>query len=393
MSVERWGWLSIGVNVLLIGLHAIVAAASGSLAVAAELTHNAVDLVTAVAVLAGLRIATRKSRVFPYGLYKVENLVAAGLAIMVFVSAWEIARQAVWATVVPVRVDAWMLGLLLVTGGIPLVFAHFELRAGKAAHSPALIADAREYQVHVYTTGLAFAALLAQALSFPLDRIAALLIVAAVVRTGWGLLRDAMRVLLDASVDAKTLDAVRERILADPAVAELQWMTGRNAGRFCFVEAGVALRVAETRKAESVVQRIETAVRGAVPQMERVLLHVEAPATPVLRYAVPLSDLSGTLSDHFGEAPWFALVSQRRSDCAVEETRVIANPHVDVPRAKGIRVAEWLVASKVDVVVSREVLDGKGPMYVLRDGGVELRVTAGRVLADVLAEFEEAHQR
>jgi cation diffusion facilitator family transporter len=393
MSVERWGWLSIGVNVLLIGLHAIVAAASGSLAVTAELTHNVVDLLTAVAVLAGLRIAARKSRAFPYGLYKVENVVAAGLAIMVFVSAWEIARHAVWAPVVPVRVDVWMLGLLLVTGVIPLVFAHFELRAGKAARSPALIADAREYQVHVYTTGLAFAALLAQALSFPLDRIAALLIVAAVLRTGWGLLRDAMRVLLDASVDAKTLDVVRERILADPAVAEIRWMTGRNAGQFCFVEVGVALRVAETGKVESVVQRIETAVRGAVPQMERVLLHVEAPASPVLRYAVPLSDISGTVSDHFGEAPWFAFVSLRRAEHTLEETRVIANPHVDAPRAKGIRVAEWLIASKVDVVVSREDLGGKGPTYVLRDGGVELRMTAGRTLPDVLAEFEEAHQR
>jgi predicted Fe-Mo cluster-binding NifX family protein len=170
-------------------------------------------------------------------------------------------------------------------------------------------------------------------------------------------------------------------------------MTGRNAGRFCFVEVGVALRVAETRKAESAVHRIETAVRREVPQMERVLLHVEAPTSPVLRYAVPLNDHSGTVSDHFGEAPWFAFVSLRRAERTVEETRVIANPHVDAPRAKGIRVAEWLVASKVDVVVSREDLGGKGPTYVLRDGGVELRVTAGRALPDVLAEFEEAHQR
>ncbi len=36
MSVERWGWASIGVNVVLSLLNLAIAAASGSLAVAAE---------------------------------------------------------------------------------------------------------------------------------------------------------------------------------------------------------------------------------------------------------------------------------------------------------------------------------------------------------------------
>lgn len=392
MNVERWGWYSILVNVVLAGLHAVIVTASGSLAVAAELVHNLVDLLTAVAVLAGLKIAARKSTAFPYGLYKVENLVAAGLAIMVFVSAWEIVRLALSAPPAPVRTDAWMLGLLLATAAIPLAFSHFELRAGRAANSPALIADAREYRVHVFTTGLAFLALLAQWLRFPLDRIAALLIVVAVVRTGWDLLRDAMRVLLDASLDAGTLDAIRKTIHADPAVTEILWITGRNAGRFRFVEAGVALRVADSDRTEAVVHRIEAAVRAAVPHVERVLLHVEAPASPYLHCALPLADPAGTLSPHFGEAPWFALVSVRRADGAVDESRILANPHGGEARAKGIRVAEWLVAQKVDVVLTRENLKGKGPPYVLHDAGVKLHQTDRGTVAEALAQLREAIQ-
>jgi len=80
VNVERWGWYSVALNVLLAGLHAVIATASGSLAVAAELIHNLIDLVAAVAVLAGLKLAGRKSKAFPYGLYKIENLVALGLA-------------------------------------------------------------------------------------------------------------------------------------------------------------------------------------------------------------------------------------------------------------------------------------------------------------------------
>lgn len=50
---SRVAWASIAVNVGLTALNLAIAAASGSLAVAAEMVHNLVDLVSSVAVLAG----------------------------------------------------------------------------------------------------------------------------------------------------------------------------------------------------------------------------------------------------------------------------------------------------------------------------------------------------
>src|SRR5690606_5045780 len=126
--VVRWGWYSVAVNVALVGLHGAVAAASGSLAVTAELLHNFVDLASAAVVVVGLKLAMRKSRAFPYGLYKIENLVAAGIAVMIFLTAYEIASSVfVEAARLP-RVDAWMLVFLVVTLAIPLVFSHAEMR-------------------------------------------------------------------------------------------------------------------------------------------------------------------------------------------------------------------------------------------------------------------------
>jgi len=72
----RVAWASIAVNIFLSLLNLAIALASGSLAVAAEMIHNLVDLVASVAVLAGVKISERKSRGFPYGLCKVEYLVA-----------------------------------------------------------------------------------------------------------------------------------------------------------------------------------------------------------------------------------------------------------------------------------------------------------------------------
>jgi cation diffusion facilitator family transporter len=385
MSVERWAWGSVAVNVVLAALHGLVAATSGSLGVGAELIHNVADLLAAAAVLLGLKLAARKSRAFPYGLYKVENLVAAGLAGMIFLTAYEIMRDAVLGAAGPVRVDGWMLAVLVATLAIPLTFSRFELRAGQAANSPALIADAREYRVHVFTTGLVFASLVSEWFRFPLDRVAALLIGVVIVKTGWNLLADAMRVLLDASLDTEALRRIRAVIDGEPTVAEVTWVTGRNAGRFRFVEAGVVLRGGELTKVEAAVQRIEASVRAAVQHVERVLVHVEPATSASIRYAVPLADAGGTVSTHFGDAPYFALVSVRRADGAVEAHEIIGNPWRREERAKGIRVAEWLVAHKVDVVLLKEDVQGKGPAYVLRNAGVEQRWTDATTVSEALA--------
>ena len=385
MNIERWGWYSIGVNVVLIAINLVIALASGSLAVEAEMVHNLVDLLTAVGVLIGLKLSTRKSKDFPYGLYKLENVVTVVLAVMIFVTAYEIALDAL-APARQATVDPWMLAGVVVATIIPLVFGHFELRAGQAANSPALVADAKEYRAHVFTTGIVFAALLAQWFNFPLDRIAALVIVVAVAKTGWELLSDGMRVLLDASLDPDALLRIREIIVAEPTVAELKWVTGRNAGRFRFVEAEVTLRAHDLEKAEAATQRIEARIRQAVSHVERVLIHAEPMERTHLRYAVPLADSGGALSQHFGEAPYFALVTVRLADGVTEEQQVLVNPHLEQEKAKGIRVAEWMVAQKVDVILLKESLRGKGPVYVFGNAGVEMKEAKAATLSETLEQ-------
>jgi len=375
MGLERWGWCSLLINVVLVGLHGLLAVLSGSLAVDAEVVHNLLDLLGAAAVLVGIRLAGRKSRRFPYGLYKVESMVALGLAGLVLLAAYEVSRDALLSAPREIHTAPWMFAVLVVTAAIPLLFSHFELRAGRAARSPALIADAREYRVHAFTTGLVFVGLASQRTGWTFDRVAAVLIVLVVLKTGWDLLADAMRVLLDASLETDTLLQIRQIIEADPMVTEVNWVTGRNAGRYCFVETGLALRATSRRKVESATQRIEAAVRDVIPHIERVLVQVEQASSPHVRYAVPVAAADGPVSEHFGEAPYFAILTLQRVDRSVVERRVVVNPFRNVERGKGIRVAEWLVAQKVDVVLSREVLQGKGPAYVFRDAGIELRLT------------------
>ena len=176
VEVERVGWYSIGINCFLTLLNLIIALASGSLAVAAEMIHNLVDLMAAVAVLVGLKISKRESRDFPYGLYKVENVVAVGIAFLIFLTGYEIARQAIFGLERQTTVNVWILAGVALSMIIPWAFSRYEMRVGRAANSPSLIADAQEYRVHIFSSGVVLVALAGQWAGLPLDRVAALVV-------------------------------------------------------------------------------------------------------------------------------------------------------------------------------------------------------------------------
>ncbi|MDZ7580631.1 MAG: cation diffusion facilitator family transporter [Deltaproteobacteria bacterium] len=388
-TAAQVAWASIAVNILLSLLNLTIASASGSLAVAAEMIHNVVDLAASIAVLAGVKLSERKSRAFPYGLYKVENMVAVIVAMLIFFTAYEIAKKAITATGKPTTVTVWILGGVVLSAVIPLAFSVYELRVGRMLNSPSLMADAYEYRTHMLSSGIVFLALIGQESGIPLDRYAALAIVVFIAKTGWELLSGGMRVLLDASLDAGTLEKVRNVIAAEPAVTEVRSLVGRSAGRYRFLEAEIALHVHNLEKAHAVSQRIEKAIRAKIPHVERVLLHIEPQVRTHLCYAVPLEDPAGTISAHFGEAPFFGLITLRTSDGRIEHQEVRPNPHSRIEKAKGIRVSEWLVSLKTDVVLLRENLQGKGPAYVFADAGVETHLTAAKTLSAAIRDHKE----
>ena len=384
-SLDRVALYSLGANLGLSALKLALSATSGSLALAADGIHSLVDVFSSVAVLVGLRLAARKSPRFPYGLYKVENVVSVVIALLIFLAGYEIVRRALAPAPAGIVPTAGLVAGVAVTVLGPWLFSRYELAVARRSGSPSLLADGRHFQVDVLSSGIVLLSILGAYLGLGLDRIAAVIVVLFIAYAGWELLRDAMRVLLDASVDPETLEDARDVLSRAPAVAEVRWVTGRNSGRVRFLEADVTLRTQDLRKADLVARQLERELRQEVPNLERVIIRYEPAARPVHRLAVPLADPSGTISDHLGEAPYFALVDVRAADGQVVRQEVLPNPHLDVPKGKGIRVAEWLVAQKVDQVYLREDVRGKGPEYVFADAGVEVTLTpAGRV-QEVLA--------
>jgi cation diffusion facilitator family transporter len=387
-TLERMGVFSLLINTSLVILKLGLAALSGSLALAASATDSAVDIIGSVVVLVGLVISKRKTKTFPFGLYKVENVVSIVIAVLIFLAGYEIAKEAIVGTAGPVSTQWWMLVGVALTVIVPLLWSRYELKVGREANSPSLMAEARHYQTDVLSSLIVFASVAASALGLALDRLGALLIVPFIAKSGWELMADGMKVLLDASLDKETLDQVEEIIASSPGVAEVKSVVGRNSGRYRFLQADIAVRTSDLEKAHQLSEELEKAIKDGVENVERVVIHYEPQIKTSLTYGVPLQNPAGEVSEHLGKASFFALIELDAKDGALLREEIVANPHQKLEKQKGLEAARTLVDQGVDVLLLREDLEGKGPSYVLAEAGVETRITEATSLEEILAELE-----
>lgn len=370
-SVLRVAIYSLVYNLFLLGVKLILSALTASLALRADAVHTLVDVLASLALILGLKISEKKSESFPLGLYKVENMASIAISFLLFLTAYEIFLEAVldYGQSVPYQGYA----LLAVAAIIPLpyLFGSYQIRMGRQTGSPSLMADGVQHKADVLTSSLVFLALAAQNIGFPLDRIAAAIISLLIVKEGWNILVDGMRVLLDASVDAKTLEKIRSLILNAPEVAGIEELVARNSGRYLFVQANLLFRLSDLTRAHLASRRIEEEIKKELPSVDRVLIHYEPLSRSRLRYAIALDDSWGRLSEHFGQSPYFALLDVDTKTKSLVKQEVLANPYKDLAKGRGLKIARFLLTHKPDVVVCKESLVGKGPGYAFAEAGVQ----------------------
>jgi len=381
-------------NLGLAALKALLAAFSGSLAITAGAIDSATDSFASLAVYGGVRLSTHKSETFPLGLYKIENLISVVIALFIFFAGYEIVRHILGPGTDAVRVTPVVLLLLVLSTAATFAFGRYALRTGRRTESPTLIAEGKHRQVDVLSSlvVLASAALNFWGVHFAflglgIDHLAAAVVVVFIVRAGWELLTEGMRVLLDASVDRETLDQAREIILQEPLVARINSLVGRNAGRFRFIQADVAMRTDNLSKAHSATEHLQKRIQEELIHVERVVIHAEPHMAEHLRLALPLDTLQGELSHHFGEAAYFGLVDLHVRTHEVEKQILLNNPYSNLEKGKGIKVAEWLVEQKVDRVLALEDIRHKGPGYVFANAGITLHTVHGPTLDQAVSSF------
>jgi cation diffusion facilitator family transporter len=382
-------------NGFLMAAKYILAEASASMALKADAVHSLADVVSSLSILAGILISDRKTKTFPLGLYKVENLVALLSSFFIFFSAYEIVNEAIHA-----GSNGSIKNLGLVTAGIlfmmmvAYLYSRYELKAGLKAGSPSLVADARHIAADMLASLVILVAILGTYMGAPLDRYVAVLVAALVARIGFSILIDSLKVLLDATLDYPTLNGIRGVLESHPPVTEITSLGGRSSGRYKFVEANVKIDARLLRDAHQVVSHLEKEILDRWPDIDRILIHYEPDQKEFIRIASPLDvphgarpELDSPLSEHFGEAPFFAVLKKQIRTGGVTLETFVENRSKDLKSHRGVKAAEALEEMGVDEVRARAALDGKGAGYALEALGIDVFTTEASTLRELISEM------
>ena len=273
---EKVAVYSVFFNTSLVILKYFFAQFSGSLAIMADAIHSLTDVIASLAILVGIKISKRQSKQFPYGLYKVENLVSLAMSILIIWVGFEIIKIAFGreCQIKTTQLPLTLFGIFLIII-FTFLFSKYEYNIGKRLNSPSLISDAQHIKADMLSTVAVFAGLIGEYLNIHLDRTVAFLVALFVIKAGVKIFIESIKILLEASLDASTLEKVKNIVLSHPAVKEIKEIRGRSSGRYKFIELILILKVSEFKKAHSVTEEIEKKIKEEILGVDHVLIHYE----------------------------------------------------------------------------------------------------------------------
>ena len=391
---EKAALISAASSALLAGGMIGVAIISGSVSLLAEGIHTVTDCVTSVAVWIGLKLSERHSETFPYGLYKLENLIATAIGLLILFSAYELATEAIKQIgegTTTLERPGLVLAVMIVTVVVMGVNAWYKNKVGKEENSPGLRADARHSLADLAGALAVVVGVGLQMAGVPyMDSIAALVVVLFLVWAGIGVAINGIKVLLDASVEKEVLDQTREIAEEHPGVRKVLAVEGRNSGSYRFISLSLVPRTLDLGKANRIADEVKDEIHRKIPNVDRVRIDLKVERKRMVVCAVPLDEDGTSLSRHFGEAHSFALLGIKVSGGDVVSRENLANPFLSLSKGKGVRVAEFLTQQGVEVLLMLKSLHGKGAHYALEAQGIMEIVRPG---IGTMAEAERELQR
>ena len=280
---SRAAAVSIASNSALIVFKLVVGIMSGSIAIISEALHSGSDLVAAIIAF----YSVRKAAVPPdlhhhYGHEKVENLSGVIEALLIIAAAGVIIYEGILKIISGPHIDHIWLGIavMVVSGVTNLVVSRKVLYpVARRTQSAALEADAAHLLTDVYTSfGVAGGLLLVQLTGWEmLDPIAAIAVAVLIIRTGYQLVVQSTKVLLDQTLPEEELEEIR-RCVTDhrgDLIIGYHRLRARQAGNRRHIDLHVTVDESLTvAAAHEIAEHIATDIRGCVPNSD-VLVHIE----------------------------------------------------------------------------------------------------------------------
>jgi cation diffusion facilitator family transporter len=275
--------VSIASNATLIVFKLVVGIMSGSIAIISEALHSGSDLAAAlIAFWSVRRAAEPPDERHHYGHEKVENLSGVIEALLIIAAAGVIIYEGIMKIIHGPSIDhIWLgIGVMVISGITNLVVSKRVLYpVARRTDSAALEADAAHLLTDVYTSfGVAFGLLLVKITGWPyFDPIAAIAVAVLIIHTGYQLVMQSTRVLLDETLPDEELEEIRRcvREHRGDIIYGYHRLRARRAGSRRHVDLHVTVDEDLTvTEAHEIAEHITEDIQACIANTD-VLVHVE----------------------------------------------------------------------------------------------------------------------
>jgi cation diffusion facilitator family transporter len=287
LTATSAGIRALKVSLLILSLTALAQAVvvwlSGSVALLADTVHNFSDALIALPLWFAFAIAERKATErYPYGFYRVEDLVGLGVVLAILASAIWTGYVAIQRLLHPAVPQNIALGMAAgVVGGVGNeIVARYRLKVGNEIHSHALMAEGYHARVDALTSlgvvvGLAFVAM-----GYPLaDPIAGLIITFLIFSIAFEVGRNLLNRIVG-KTDNHELEEIRTIAKGVEGVKALRSIRLQWLGHRCFADICVAVPAAiSVADGHQILENVRHELLHKFPALVDVTIHAD-PYTP-----------------------------------------------------------------------------------------------------------------
>src|ERR1044071_3771060 len=268
------------------GLFALVKLLAGilghSYALIADAVESVADIFSSLVVWTGLRVSSRDAdHRFPFGYGKAESVSSALVGLMLVGAALGIAIEAVREILTPHHAPApFTLAVLAVAVAIKEALFRRVWRTATESGSQAVAADAWHHRADAITSAAACIGISIALIGGPgwesADDWAALLASTIILYNGVQIIRPALAELMDRSPEEDVFRAVDGAARGVAGVLATEKLKIRKSGTRFLLELHVQAEPSlSLQEAHVLSGKVKSAIRGAEPRVQDVLVHME----------------------------------------------------------------------------------------------------------------------
>jgi len=271
--------ITIWVNLALALTKLVAGILAKSSAMVADAVHTGSDILTSVAVIVGLAMASKPAdERHPYGHGRLETVTAEIVATLLVITglglAYSSGRVLLSNTATapgPLALYAAILSIV-----VKELMYNYTLKTARQINSSAMVADAWHHRSDAFSSVGTLVGIAGARLAFPwLDPLAGIIVAVLVCKVGFDVYLQSIRELIDSAPEFEVTEAIKQTALAQLGIIDVNDLKARQHGPYIKVDLEICVNPnMSLQESHTLAHQVADKIKENVKTVETVMVHV-----------------------------------------------------------------------------------------------------------------------